>query len=156
VNPASGTYARTALPLFGICLSALLYLGALRAPALSLGGNTERLASGSTLLLQGWRTLQAGYPEWLANPLLWFAWLAAARGHSRLALASALLALALMSGFLLRERLDWPAAHLGAPVVQRHLGYWLWTASAFTMALSTAASAWPRVRFKTTSGKETA
>jgi hypothetical protein len=124
----------------GIFGSALLYVAALLMPALRV--DSGAVAVGSTLLLQGWRGLTAGYIEWLANPLLWLSWLALMRRRPAAALVLALATLGLMLLFLARGPLHW-AAQPGTHTVQRAVGFWLWLASALC-ALCAAACSLPR------------
>ncbi|MBV9912937.1 MAG: hypothetical protein JOZ93_10170 [Sinobacteraceae bacterium] len=124
----------------GIMGSALLYLAALLTPALRVDSGV--VASGSTLLLHGWRGLADGYVEWLANPLLLLGWLAVVRRWLHAAFALGLAALGLMLLFLGRGPLHW-ASQPGTHVVHRAVGFWLWVASAACVLYAAGCSLLP-------------
>lgn len=78
-------------------------------------------------LLMGPIGVVIGYVAWLANPLLWYAWLAKARGkHIRAVVASAF-AIPLALSFLLHQRI--PVGSSGDYAFSVQYGYGLWLLS---------------------------
>lgn len=86
-------------------------------------------------LLMGPIGVPLGYVAWLANPLLWYAWFATARGlHSR-AVVSAIFAIVLALSFLLHQTI--PVGSSGEFAFSIRYGFGLWLIS---MALAEHAS----------------
>ncbi|HKT72957.1 MAG TPA: hypothetical protein VJQ47_08720 [Steroidobacteraceae bacterium] len=126
VAPASrelGRYCRELgrywLTRLSVLLSVLLFAAALYAPAIALHGG-QGAVSGARILGSGWRGLQHGYFEWLANPCLLASWVCSWVGWKRLSLIAACVACALALAFLARGEVA-------------RTGYWLWVCSAAAM-----------------------
>jgi len=88
------------------------------------------------LLLIGWMgALASGYIEWIANPLLFYSWVAALHKRYWQAVGSAVLALTLILSFLRRTEVVWTGDNGSKTVAIRGygFGYWLWIASAAIM-----------------------
>lgn len=119
-----------------VALSCLLFTVALTQIAFHWGPDGGSSGPGWRLLLRGWEGVSAGYPEWLANPLLLASWLCTLGRFPRVGTGCAALALGLMLLFPLRDSLTLPVS--GSPVPLHPItpgpGYWLWLASGLAMA----------------------
>jgi hypothetical protein len=112
----------------------LLFAAALTQVAFHWGPDAASSGPGWRLLLRGWQGLGAGYPEWLANPLLLVSWLGTFGQLRRTSAVCAAAAAALMLVFPFRTSL---APFQGGPNLHDITpgpGYWLWLASAVVMA----------------------
>lgn len=102
------------------------------------GQQVEPWSNGLLIALIGWMGLHT-YPEWLANPVLWLAWLLIGLRRSKAGTVCAAVALALGLCFLLRQKIMVNEAGHFAPIASWDAGYWLWVAS---MALACIAGLW--------------
>jgi len=92
------------------------------------GHEVEPWGNGLVIVLIGWMGLHT-YPEWLANPLLWSAWLLIGLRSSKAGTVCAGAALALALCFLMRDRIMADEAGHFSPIASWDAGYWLWAAS---------------------------
>ncbi|VXB21299.1 cytochrome c oxidase subunit 3 [Massilia sp. 9I] len=83
------------------------------------------------VLLMGPIGVPLGYVAWLANPLLWYAWFATARGRHARAVVSAIFAILLAFSFLLHQKI--PVGSSGDYPFSIRYGFGLWL---FSMALA--------------------
>ncbi|MBY8608269.1 MAG: hypothetical protein IOC39_27040 [Burkholderia sp.] len=125
IRPPMG---RTATVL--LAASMLFYLVAMfTAPFRTGAPDPHPWADGWQVLLTGWMGVLGGIPAWLANPLVFGAWLMAVK---RLRVQAAVLAaLALLFGlsFLSQHQIVVNEAGTVEPVHLDAIGYWCWLAS---------------------------
>jgi len=102
------------------------------------------------LLLIGWLGLLDGIFAWLANPVLFAAWIFSFAGKKKLALLFAPLASVFMVAFLFRQSIIVSEAPTYAKITGYGAGYWLWLTSAMLaiiaalVGLFIRAAAFPR------------
>jgi hypothetical protein len=126
-----------------LAFSVLLYLGSLALPAIRFAQGDSY--TGFFLLCLGYLN---GTAHWLANPLVWTAWLLLALRKPVLALIVLGTAVALMLGALqVREALwswSWNSTtSIRLKVIQLGPGYWVWLSSAIVAGIG-ALGEWGR------------
>ena len=84
---------------------------------------------GIGLLLVGWINLFGAGISWLANPLLFVAWLCLIRSYNKGALIFSLLSILFSLSFLLFDQILANEAGDYCKILERGLGYWLWLLS---------------------------
>lgn len=128
-RPQRWPYSLLCISLIG--LSVLLFVISLALDGFYLETKDPRAWSPCIwLLLFGWMGLFAGMVAWLANPVLFFAWICMAVRPLRWgALAAALLALLLALTFLLHTSIITDEGGGRANITGYGLGYWFWLAS---------------------------
>lgn len=104
--------------------SFLAYLACLQAPAYATHVDAH---PGWGALALGLVGLPLGYLAWLANPLLWYAWLAKARARHPRAVVSVVFAILFALSFLLHEKI--PVGSSGDYAFRVQYGYGLWLLS---------------------------
>lgn len=145
----SGSDTRSSIALYGLGLSALLFVAGLALPAYTVqGAGGPEVVPAFLELAIGGLGLAYGYYEWLANPLLFVTWfLMLTRRYKRAAVAGVAAAL-ISAGFLIRHDMLISEAPTYGRVLGYHAGYWLWVASCTVAGLSSAgakrATALPR------------
>ena len=94
---------------------------------------------GVGILLTGWIMIgaSAANATWLANPLLFCAWIALLLGLRLWSLVIGLPALAVAASFMLADTVVTNEGGVANPITGLRIGYWLWLGS---MALSCVAS----------------
>ncbi|WP_152601679.1 hypothetical protein [Burkholderia paludis] len=134
VRPPMG---RAAIALLAI--SVALYLVAMFAVPFRTGApDPHPWAAGWQVLLTGWMGVLGGIYAWLANPLVFGAWLLTARRYRTQAVVLAVLALLFGLSFLSQHQIAVNEAGDVEPVHLDAIGYWCWLAS-FTAAVVGAA-----------------
>ena len=109
--------------------SILLYVGCMFVVPYNAGDIPSLRSGGWAELLGGWMGMLYGYYAWLANPLLFTAWMFAAHQVRAAAMAAATIAMLFALSFVLHDEIpineapDYATIHLNAA------GYWLWLAS---------------------------
>jgi hypothetical protein len=111
--------------LFAVCLANDGYFIA--------GPNPRAWASAWGLLLVGWMGVLYGTVAWIANPVLFFAWLMFYLRRYQRATLFALTATVLMLSFLLTRTIVSSEAPTYSKVIGYGSGYWLWVGSALAL-----------------------
>ena len=86
---------------------------------------------GYGILLTGFLAVPLSWANaaWLANPLLFLAWVAAGLGWRMPAVALSVAAVALSGSFMFADTVVTNEAGLAYPITGLRLGYWLWLSS---------------------------
>jgi hypothetical protein len=112
-------------------LSCVLYVVALLNDGYYVeGSNPEAWASAWGLLLMGWMGLFSGVFAWLANPLLFVAWMLLALRLTQAATICTIGAILCIGSFLLHDSILIDEAGGRARILGYGAGYWLWLSSA--------------------------
>ena len=98
--------------------------------------NPELSSPGLYLLLIGPIGVMYGIFEWLANPVLFAAWVFSFAGKNKIALLLGIAASALMLAFLFRRTIVASEAPTYAKIIGYGAGYWLWLTSAGLVIMS--------------------
>jgi hypothetical protein len=127
-----------------ILLSAALFASCLPLEAFCVSGSCSNWP-GYGILLFGLLPLWAtpANMTWLANPMLFGAWVAVLLGAKKSSLCLSFSALAVSAAFLFMKTVVTNEAGIASPITGLRLGYWLWLASmaaAVAAALTTLAS----------------
>jgi hypothetical protein len=93
---------------------------------------------GVWLLFIGPFGLMAGVFEWLANPVLFAAWVFSFAGKNKIALILGLVACAVMAAFLFRQTIIASEAPTYEKITHYGPGYWLWLSSALIATVGAA------------------
>ncbi|KAG8149094.1 hypothetical protein BFF94_034255 [Burkholderia catarinensis] len=113
-----------------LAISVVLYLIAMFTTPFRTGTpDPHPWSDGWEVLLTGWLGVLVGITAWLANPLVFAAWLLTAKRRRTPAIVLAVLALLFGLSFLSQQRI---AVNEGGDVEPVHLdaiGYWCWLAS---------------------------
>ncbi|MCA8277417.1 hypothetical protein LGN17_33560 [Burkholderia sp. AU30280] len=125
VRPPMGR-AATAL----LAISVALYLVAMfTAPFRTGAPDPHPWADGWQVLLTGWMGVLGGIYAWLANPLVFAAWLLTVKRYRAQAVVLAVLALLFGMSFLSQRQIAVNEAGDVEPVHLDAIGYWCWLAS---------------------------
>ena len=87
------------------------------------------------LLLFGWIGIFSGTVAWLANPVMFLAWIKFFSGRYRTATLFAAIAAALILSFLLTKTVVSSETPTYSKVVGYGVGYWFWLASAVALLI---------------------
>ena len=118
-------------------LSIIIFVASLTQSCYNTEGHDPRVSSpGFYLLLLGPIGLFAGVFEWLANPVLLWAWVFSFAGKNKIALPLGILASALMLAFRFRHSIIVNEAGHYGKIVEYSAGYWLWLTSGAFMIVS--------------------
>ncbi|WP_174975685.1 hypothetical protein [Burkholderia contaminans] len=122
-----------------LAISVLLYLVAMFTAPFRTGAPAPHpWADGWQVLLMGWMGVLVGIYAWLANPLVFAAWLLTAKRYRAQAVMLAGLALLFGMSFLSQHQIAVDEAGNVEPVHLDAIGYWCWLAS-FAVAVVGAA-----------------
>ncbi len=124
-------------------LSAVFYLLALCLDGFYIEGDNPRAwAPGIGLLTAGWFTVFDGVLAWLANPLLFMAWISIASGAMSSAWYYSLAALILSLSFLGVRKITTSESGHKSKIIGLGLGYWCWMLSSLTCTAGCAGRHW--------------
>jgi hypothetical protein len=115
--------------MYGLCIC---------TPAYYIDGRMGSTPSGGDLLLMGWLGILQGIFAWLANPLLFFAWITYGFGAYSVALVFAGFAILFVLSFFSVQQILVNEAGNYANITHYGVGYWLWlmsTVATFTGSL---------------------
>ncbi|OXI16063.1 hypothetical protein CFB43_37155 [Burkholderia sp. AU15512] len=130
-----------------LAISVALYLVAMFTAPFRTGAPAPHpWADGWQVLLTGWMGVLAGIYAWLANPLVFAAWLLTVKRHRAQAVVLAGLALLFGMSFLSQHQIAVDEAGNVEPVHLDAIGYWCWLAS---FAAAAVGAAWLPGRTKT-------
>ncbi|MYM39444.1 hypothetical protein [Duganella qianjiadongensis] len=82
------------------------------------------------LLVFGWLGITTGTYTWLANPILFYAWISMFQSRYRSSALAAIIALLLMISFFFQSTVVSSEAPTYSKIVGYGAGYWLWIGSA--------------------------
>nr|WP_144020746.1 hypothetical protein [Burkholderia sp. AU33423] len=113
-----------------LAISVALYLVAMFTAPFRTGAPAPHpWADGWQVLLTGWMGVLVGIYAWLANPLVFAAWLLTAKRYRAQAVVLAGLALLFGMSFLSQHQIAVDEAGNVEPVHLDAIGYWCWLAS---------------------------
>jgi len=120
-------------------LSIIVFITSLTQNAYYVAGENPKASSPALyMLFLGPIGLFYGIFEWLANPVLFAAWVFSFAGKNKIALLLGILASALMLAFLFRHTIVASEAPTYKKIVGYGAAYWLWLASAGLVIVSGA------------------
>jgi hypothetical protein len=99
------------------------------------GPDPRAWASAWGLLFFGWVGVLSGTVAWLANPVMFLAWIMFHSRHYRAATLFAVIAVVLILSFLLTKTVVSSESPTYSKVVGYGLGYWFWLASAVALLI---------------------
>ncbi|WP_175239053.1 MULTISPECIES: hypothetical protein [Burkholderia cepacia complex] len=122
-----------------LAISVLFYLVAMFTAPFRTGAPAPHpWADGWQVLLTGWMGVLVGIYAWLANPLVFAAWLLTAKRYRAQAVVLAGLALLFGMSFLSQHQIAVDEAGNVEPVHLDAIGYWCWLASFAVAAVGAA------------------
>ncbi|MBN3746967.1 hypothetical protein G3N96_16220 [Burkholderia sp. Se-20373] len=122
-----------------LAISVLFYLVAMFTAPFRTGAPAPHpWADGWQVLLTGWMGVLAGIYAWLANPLVFAAWLLTVKRYRAQAVVLAVLALLFGMSFLSQHQIAVDEAGNVEPVHLDAIGYWCWLASFGAAAVGAA------------------
>jgi len=127
------------LPKIIALLSVIVFAASLTQKCFDSEGQDPKTSlPGSYCLLLGAIGLFDGIFEWLANPVLFYAWVLSFLGKNKIVLVLGIVASALMLAFLFRHTIIASEARTYAKIIGYRAGYWLWLTSGVLTIVSGA------------------
>jgi hypothetical protein len=116
-----------------IATSVAFFLASLTQTGFYLGEENRNAFPGWGIVLMGWLgVISHQNVAWLANPALFFCWLATVSGSRRVAIGFSLTSTLLALSFFLCETMTASAANDDPKFITIGPGYWIWLASIAT------------------------